>query len=88
MPDAGRGVMLGWKPAERLLQGHERDENRDAAPYPGKGQLVRVVNGPFTRFDGTVVDVDDFRRLVQAVVLVFGRATVICLDVLQLEAAR
>ena len=48
---------------------------------------MRVVDGPFTGFDGTMDHGADCLRLVHVVVLVFGRETVICLDVSQLSAA-
>jgi transcriptional antiterminator NusG len=63
------------------------DEHREAGPFPRKGQEVRVVDGPFAGFIGTVVDVDEFLSHVQIVVLFFGQETSLRLDVLQLEAA-
>src|SRR5260370_38490628 len=84
---AGCGVVARRNPAGRLLQGDEGDEHRGAAPHPRSGQQVRVVDGPFTGCDGTMVHDADGLRLVPVVVLVFGRETVICLDVSPLSAA-
>jgi transcriptional antiterminator NusG len=81
------GLVPGRIPARRLLKGDDMDEHREAEPFPRKGQEVRVVDGPFAGFIGTVVDVDEFLRHVQIVVLFFGQETSLRLNVLQLEAA-
>ena len=63
------------------------DEHREAAPFPRKGQQVRVVgDAPFAGFLGTVVDDDELPHYVQVVVDFFGRETVVRMDVLELEA--
>ncbi len=63
------------------------DEHREAAPFPRKGQQVRVVDGPFAGYVGTVVDDDELPHHVQVVVLFFGREENLRMDVLILEAA-
>lgn len=62
-------------PTRRPLKGDDMDEHREAGPFPRKGQEVRVVDGPFAGFIGTVVDVDEFLRNVQIIVLFFGQET-------------
>jgi transcriptional antiterminator NusG len=63
------------------------DEHREAAPFPRKGQQVRVVDGPFAGYVGTVVEVDELPRHVQVILEFFGRQALLRMDVLELEAA-
>ena len=63
------------------------DEHREAAPFPRKGQQVRVVDGPFAGYVATVVDDDELPHHVQVVVDFFGREENLRLNVLELEAA-
>jgi transcription antitermination factor NusG len=63
------------------------DEHRDAAPFPRKGQQVRVVDGPFAGYVATVVDDDELPHYVQVVLEFFGRQARLRMDVLELEAA-
>jgi transcriptional antiterminator NusG len=50
-----------------------------------KGQSVRVVDGPFTEFIGTVSDINLDRNKVTVLVSFFGRETPVVLDFLQVE---
>ncbi len=50
-----------------------------------KGQSVRVVDGPFTEFIGTVSDINMDRNKVTVLVSFFGRETPVVLDFLQVE---
>ncbi len=50
-----------------------------------KGQNVRVVDGPFTEFIGTVSDINIDRNKVTVLVSFFGRETPVVLDFLQVE---
>jgi transcription antitermination factor NusG len=63
------------------------DEHREAAPFPRKGQQVRVVDGPFAGYVATVVDDDELPHHVQVVLEFFGRQALLRMDVLELEAA-
>ena len=50
-----------------------------------KGQSVRVIDGPFTEFIGTVSDINMDRNKVTVLVSFFGRETPVNLDFLQVE---
>ena len=50
-----------------------------------KGQNVRVIDGPFTEFIGTVSDINIDRNKVTVLVSFFGRETPVVLDFLQVE---
>ena len=50
-----------------------------------KGQSVRVIDGPFTEFIGTVSDINIDRNKVTVLVSFFGRETPVVLDFLQVE---
>ncbi|WP_422877865.1 transcription termination/antitermination protein NusG [Ktedonosporobacter rubrisoli] len=50
-----------------------------------KGQNVRVIDGPFTEFIGTVSDINLDRNKVTVLVSFFGRETPVVLDFLQVE---
>jgi len=52
-----------------------------------KGDQVKVNEGPFTNFVGTVDHVDQEKHKLQVMVSIFGRPTPVELDVLQVEPA-
>ena len=50
-----------------------------------KGDTVRINEGPFTGFNGTVDDVNLEKNTLKVMVTIFGRATPVELDFLQVE---
>jgi len=50
-----------------------------------KNDMVRIVEGPFTNFSGKVDEVNAERNTLRVLVTIFGRATPVELDFLQVE---
>ena len=50
-----------------------------------KNEMVRIVDGPFTNFSGKVDEVNPERNTLRVLVTIFGRATPVELDFLQVE---
>jgi transcription termination/antitermination protein NusG len=50
-----------------------------------KNEMVRIIDGPFTNFSGKVDEVNSDRNTLRVLVTIFGRATPVELDFLQVE---
>lgn len=68
-----------------LKQVTKESEKPKAKISFSKGQSVRVVDGPFADFIGTVSDLNMDRNKVTVLVSFFGRETPVILDFLQVE---
>src|SRR5216117_1505507 len=66
-----------------LKQVTQETEKPKAKVSFSKGQSVRVIDGPFTEFIGTVNDINLDRNKVTVLVSFFGRETPVVLDLLQ-----
>jgi transcriptional antiterminator NusG len=88
-------VGQGWTPqairqeeVNRLLGIEEEtsdDQPREEIPFM-VGQVVEIMEGPFSDFSGTVEDVLTDKGKVRVSVSLFGRPTTVELDYLQLKA--
>jgi len=86
------GTTSGPQPLEvedidRILGRIERKPSKEKPEIPYQvGEQVRVIDGPFTGFAGLIDEVDAERGKVKVMVSIFGRATPVELDFLQVES--
>jgi len=76
------------KEADEIIK---RMEDRKTKPKPKynfeSGDDICVVDGPFSNFNGTVVDVNNEKGKVKVLVSIFGRSTPVELDFVQVSKA-
>lgn len=63
----------------------KRRERRALKTQFDKGDLVKVMEGPFANFSGSVEDINPERERVKVMVTIFGRATPVELEYHQVE---
>lgn len=84
IPPGGKPVPLQEHEVQALLETAE-----GAAPVPvvrfEKGEVVRVVSGPFADFTGTIEEVNPEKEKVRVLISIFGRDTPVELDFQQIE---
>ncbi len=74
------------KEVERLTtQISEGAEKPKPKVHFEEGDTVRVIDGPFANFNGTVEEVNGDKGRVKVLVSIFGRATPVDLDFMQVE---
>ncbi|HVP07016.1 MAG TPA: transcription termination/antitermination protein NusG [Candidatus Acidoferrum sp.] len=89
-------VGSGGKPAplkedevQRIVGQIDRSRTEEVVDVPFQaGDPVKVKDGPFMDFSGTVSEVNLERRKVKVMVSIFGRPTPVELDYLQVELAK
>lgn len=83
---AERPAPISSKEAESILNRLNESEDK---PRPKTmfepGELIRVIDGPFADFNGTVEEVDYEKSRMKVSVSIFGRSTPVDLDFSQVE---
>lgn len=81
-----RPVPISDREAENILQ---RIQEGSEKPRPKVlfevGEVVRVIDGPFNDFSGSVEDVNYEKNRLRVAVMIFGRSTPVDLDFSQVE---
>ena len=81
---SGKPVALREIEVKRVMAQIDRSKNREVLDIPYKvGEAVKVVDGPFADFAGTVSEVNPEKRKLKVMVSIFGRPTPVELDYLQ-----
>jgi len=81
---SGKPVALRESEVKRVMAQIDRSKNRETLDIPYKvGEAVKVIDGPFADFAGTVSEVNPEKRKLKVMVSIFGRPTPVELDYLQ-----
>jgi transcriptional antiterminator NusG len=85
----GKPVPLRQDEVERIVGQIDRSRTEESADIPFQaGDPVKVNDGPFADFSGTVSEVNMERRKVKVMVSIFGRPTPVELDFLQVDLVK
>ncbi len=84
--DKNDAIALREDEVKRILgRINDSDEKEKIDMQFEKGDLIKVVNGPFVNFNGTINEINLERMKVKVMVSIFGRKTPIELDFTQIE---
>ncbi len=84
--DKNEAIALREDEVNRILgRINDSDEKEKIDMQFEKGDLIKVVNGPFISFNGTINEINLERMKVKVMVSIFGRKTPIELDFTQIE---
>jgi len=61
-----------------------KDDPNMVIPFVN-GETVKVIDGPFNGFDGTVENINEDKRKLEVMVKIFGRKTPLELSFMQVE---
>jgi transcriptional antiterminator NusG len=85
----GNPVPLKEDEVKRIVGQIDNSRTEEVTDFPFQaGDNVKVTDGPFMDFSGTVSEVNMERRKVKVMVSIFGRPTPVELDFLQVELAK
>ena len=72
--------------AEQIIKRMEAGKRQPQPKYFFEtGDDIRVIDGPFTNFNGTVEEVNQEKGKIKVLVSIFGRATPVELDFVQVQ---
>ncbi len=81
-----RPAALSEAEAEQILKRMEAGKRQPQPKYSFEpGDDIRVIDGPFTNFNGTVEEVNHEKGKIKVLVSIFGRATPVELDFVQVQ---
>ena len=84
--DKNEAIALREDEVKRILgRINDSDEKEKIEVQFEKGELVKVISGPFVNFSGTINEINLERMKVKVMVSIFGRKTPIELDFTQIE---
>ena len=84
--DKNEAIPLRDNEVKRILgRINDSDEKEKIDVQFEKGDMVKVINGPFVSFSGTINEINLERMKVKVMVSIFGRKTPIELDFTQIE---
>ena len=79
-------VPLQEEEVDRILGRVEERQDEEIIDIPYReGDLVKVIDGPFTEFSGVVEEINREKKKLKVMVSIFGRSTPVELDFLQVE---
>lgn len=85
----GKPQPLKEEEVTRIAGQIDRSRTEEVAEIPFQaGDPVKVIDGPFADFSGTVSEVNMERRKIKVMVSIFGRPTPVELDFLQVELVK
>ncbi|HMT10697.1 MAG TPA: KOW motif-containing protein, partial [Ignavibacteria bacterium] len=84
--DKNEAIALREDEVKRIIgRINDSDEKEKIDMQFEKGDLIKVVSGPFVNFNGTINEINLERMKVKVMVSIFGRKTPIELDFAQIE---
>jgi transcriptional antiterminator NusG len=75
---------ISGREVDAILKFAQQEAPKFKAKF-SKNEAVKIVDGPFTDFLGTVQDVDEDQGKVKVLISIFGRETPVDLDFLQIQ---
>lgn len=85
----GNPVPLKEDEVRRIVGQIDKSRTEEVTDFPFQaGDTVKVTDGPFMDFSGTVSEVNMERRKLKVMVSIFGRPTPVELDFLQVELSK
>jgi transcriptional antiterminator NusG len=83
---ANKPTPISQTEAEQLMQQMQEGAERPRSTVMfDVGEQVKVIDGPFNSFTGTVEEVDEERTRLKVLVSIFGRATPVELEFSQVD---